>query len=82
MFAIPSHSVTNGLVERLNKTLAAVISAYINVSHDDWDEKAHLLDFAINPLAPCSPNRIKFALQFRPPPRIFPFESSSTSGLP
>ena len=35
LFATPSHLKTNGLVERLNKTLAAVISAYVNVNHDD-----------------------------------------------
>ncbi len=39
---------TNGLVERLNKTLKSVLSAYINLEHDDWDEGVAMAAFAIN----------------------------------
>lgn len=33
------HPQTNGLTERLNKTLADMMSMYVNVEHKTWDEK-------------------------------------------
>lgn len=47
MFANPSPPETNGLVERFNKTLATVISAYVDVNHEGWEDKVHLVAFAI-----------------------------------
>ena len=46
--ATPVHPETNGLIERLNKTLSAVISAHVSVGQDDWDRKLPLALFAIN----------------------------------
>lgn len=35
-------------MKRLNKTLASILAAYVNLSHDDWDEHLPLAVFAIN----------------------------------
>ena len=40
------HPETDGLVERFNKTLATMISMYVNEQHKDWDEFLPLVLFA------------------------------------
>uniref|UniRef100_UPI00292D4351 DDE-type integrase/transposase/recombinase n=1 Tax=Bradyrhizobium sp. 33ap4 TaxID=3061630 RepID=UPI00292D4351 len=42
------HPQTNGLTERLNKTLADMISMYIDVEHRTWDEILPYVTFAYN----------------------------------
>lgn len=42
------HPQTNGLTERLNKTLADMISMYIDVEHKTWDEILPYVTFAYN----------------------------------
>lgn len=32
------HPQTNGLTERFNKTMAEMLSMYVNANHNDWDE--------------------------------------------
>ena len=34
----PYHPQSDGMVERFNKTLATMLSAYVNEHHSDWDE--------------------------------------------
>ena len=34
----PYHPQSDGMVERFNKTLATMLSAYVNENHRDWDE--------------------------------------------
>jgi hypothetical protein len=42
------HPQTNGLTERLNKTIADMLSMYINDKHDDWDLMLPYVTFAYN----------------------------------
>ena len=46
--AVPYHQQANGLVERLNKTLATMLSMYVDDSHEDWDEFLGFVAFAYN----------------------------------
>ncbi|KAM7301261.1 DDE-type integrase/transposase/recombinase [Ixodes scapularis] len=42
------HPQTNGLTERLNKTIAGMISMYVDVEHRTWDEVLPYVTFAYN----------------------------------
>ena len=42
------HPQANGLVERNNRTVAEIISAYVNKNQDNWDEWLDYAVFAIN----------------------------------
>lgn len=42
------HPQTNGLTERLNKTIADMISMYVDVQHKTWDEILPYITFAYN----------------------------------
>ena len=42
------HPQTNGLTERLNKTIAEMISMYVDVEHKTWDEALSYVTFAYN----------------------------------
>jgi hypothetical protein len=44
----PYQHNTNGLVERLNRTVEECLSHYVNASKSDWDEKLSGVQFAIN----------------------------------
>jgi hypothetical protein len=44
----PEHPQTNGLVERMNKTIGPVLASYVNKSHTNWDELVPFAAFAIN----------------------------------
>lgn len=44
----PGYPQANGLVERLNKTLKAVLAAFVNVKQDDWDDHVSMAAFTIN----------------------------------
>ena len=44
----PYHPQANGLVERLNYTLADRLSMYVNSKHTDWDEILPYITFAYN----------------------------------
>ncbi len=39
---------TSELVERVNRTMAIALAAYVNVDHDDWDRHLPAAIFAIN----------------------------------
>lgn len=47
-FTTPYHPMGNGEVERQNKTLATIISMYVNDRHTDWDEHLPFATFAYN----------------------------------
>lgn len=42
------HPQTNGLTERLNKTIADMLSMYVDVEHKTWDEVLPYVTFAYN----------------------------------
>jgi hypothetical protein len=42
------HSQANGLVERMNHTLAAMLSMFVSADHKDWDEALPYVCFAYN----------------------------------
>lgn len=42
------HPQTNGLTERLNKTIADMISMYVDVDHKNWDDVLPYVTFAYN----------------------------------
>jgi len=44
----PFHPMTDGLTERLNKTLTTIISMYISSRHNDWDSFLYYALFAYN----------------------------------
>jgi hypothetical protein len=44
----PYHPQTDGLVERFNKTLATILSMYVNRKHTDWDKFLPYAVFAYN----------------------------------
>ena len=44
----PEHPQTNGLVERMNKTIGPILASYVNKSHTNWDELVPFAAFAIN----------------------------------
>jgi len=44
----PAHPQRNGLLERMNKTLAPVLASYVNAVHTDWDEYIPSAAFAVN----------------------------------
>uniref|UniRef100_A0A5S6QK16 RNA-directed DNA polymerase n=1 Tax=Trichuris muris TaxID=70415 RepID=A0A5S6QK16_TRIMR len=42
------HPQTNGLVERANRTLTGILAAYVDASHQKWDELVPFATFAMN----------------------------------
>jgi hypothetical protein len=44
----PYHQQANGLAERFNQTLAAMLAAYVNTQGDDWCLYVNLVTFAYN----------------------------------
>ena len=46
--AQPYQHNTNGLVERLNRTIEESLSHYVNSTKNDWDEKLSGVEFALN----------------------------------
>ncbi|GFV35706.1 retrovirus-related Pol polyprotein from transposon 412 [Trichonephila clavipes] len=47
-FTTAYHPQTNGLTERFNKTLADMLSMYVNVEQKNWDEILPFVTFAYN----------------------------------
>ncbi|GFU21149.1 hypothetical protein TNCV_5115491 [Trichonephila clavipes] len=47
-FTTAYHSQTNGLTERFNKTLADMLSMYVDVEQKNWDEILPFITFAYN----------------------------------
>jgi len=44
----PMHPQTNGMTERLNRTLCNILAAYVNDRHNDWPEYLHVVTAAYN----------------------------------
>lgn len=48
IFTSAYHPQTNGLTERFNKTMAEMLSMYVNSNHNDWDDYLPFVAFAYN----------------------------------
>lgn len=46
--ASAEHPETNGLVEKINGSIASTLAAFVNFAHSDWDEKVARAMFSIN----------------------------------
>ena len=44
----PFHPQTDGLTERINRTVKEMLTHFVNEAQSDWDEKLHKLAFAYN----------------------------------
>ncbi|RWS03421.1 integrase core domain protein-like protein [Dinothrombium tinctorium] len=58
----PYHPQCNGQTERQNSTILNMISAFVNESHDDWDEMLDFLQFSYNTATHDSTNYSPFFL--------------------
>ena len=48
VLASAEHPLTNGLVERINRTLTVAISAFVNFEQDYWEKQVPTAAFCIN----------------------------------
>jgi hypothetical protein len=58
------HPQTNSVTERLNQTLAGMVSAYVGVNHLDWDENLGAVTFAYNTSRQDTTGRSPYYLMF------------------
>ena len=58
------HPQTNGLCERLNHTLADMLSMYVNTNHNNWDQILPFVTFAYNTYREESTGYIPFYLMY------------------
>lgn len=58
------HPQSNGAVERLNKVIADMLSAYVNSKGDDWDAHLQLVTFAYNCSTHASSNYSPYIVVF------------------
>ena len=79
-WSTPFHPQTNGLTERLNKTLCDMISMYVNSDHKNWDQFLCSLNFAYNASCQETTGLSPFKLMFGVEP-IFPLETMLSQGL-
>ncbi|KAF2889839.1 hypothetical protein ILUMI_16334, partial [Ignelater luminosus] len=63
-FSTSYHPQFNGLTERFNKTLADMLSVYINTSETDWDEYLLHVTFAYNTSRQDATKMIPFSLVY------------------
>ena len=77
------HPACNGLTERFNRTLSAMLSMYVDKQHKNWDEVLPYVQFAYNTSIQASTGFSPFFLMFGREPNL-PIESSldqSTMGV-
>jgi len=68
IMASAEHPETNGLIERVNRAIAATLAAFINLNQDDWDEKLPQAIFAINTAKQSTTQITPFELVYGRPP--------------
>jgi transposase InsO family protein len=64
------HPQTDGLVERLNKTIKTVLAAYVEVDPTTWDDKLPFVTFAYNTAVQSSTKKSPFEVLFGKKPVI------------
>ncbi|KHJ41558.1 integrase core domain protein [Trichuris suis] len=62
--ASSSHPQSNGLVERVNRTLSSILAAYVNSKHANWDDFVPYAMFAINTMDQSSTKLSPFELVY------------------
>lgn len=65
----PYHPQTNGLVERTNRTLANMLSMYIDSAHKNWDTILPFITYAFNTARHETTGYSPFFLLYARPPR-------------
>ncbi|KAI9552649.1 integrase core domain protein [Daphnia sinensis] len=70
-FATAEHPETNGMVERVNRTLTLAFCAFVNTNHDDWDLHLSAAAFAINTARQTTTEITPFELVHGRPPVLF-----------
>ncbi|KZS07399.1 Uncharacterized protein APZ42_028945 [Daphnia magna] len=70
-FATEEHPETNGMVERVNRTLTLAFCAFIITIHDDWDSHLSAAAFAINTARQATTEIAPFELVHGRPPFLF-----------
>ena len=63
---------TDGQVERANKTIEEMLRAYVNTSHNDWDQWLDCAEFAINKAKAAATGVCPFQLVFQHTPMAPP----------
>ena len=67
----PYHPQSDGMVERFNRTLAAMLSAYVSENHRDWDEQLPYVTMAYrsteHETTGMSPNMLMFGREVSTP---------------
>ena len=64
------HSMGNGLVERYNRTLKDMLTAFINEQQNDWDKYLDQLTFAYNSATNATTNFSPFEVHFGEKPKV------------
>ena len=68
---LPYHPQGDGMVERQNRTIQAMLSCYVNDCHDDWSDHLDYLMMACrssrHESTGCSPNRVIFGREVNLP---------------
>jgi len=72
IMSTPEHPQTNGLCERVNRTLTLAIAAYVNPEHSDWERHLPAAVSAINSARQSTTEKTPFELVYgrRPVQRI------------
>lgn len=65
----PYHPMSNGKIERINKTIKSMLKNYCNEFHDDWDEFLDQVIFAYNIAVHSSTGVSPFEMMFNRTPR-------------
>ena len=74
LFTTPYHPQTNGLTERMNRTIKQIIASYVDPLHTNWDEilpyAVHAYNASVQASTRVSPFRAMYGRDPRFPPDI------------